>query len=328
MAGKLILLTGGTGFLGRHLVPVLLAEGHRLRLLVRRSSEIDWLPTAGVEFVYGDITDAKTVERAASGVEYVVHAAGHFRFWGSNDVFNRVNVQGTEAVAKAVLQQRVARLIHISAIAIAGKQPAGVRIDENVLSYPQDPYQRSKLAAEQVLGELVSQESLPVVILRPGAYYGPFGRYGFNRLFIQDPRRGLRIQVAGGERMTFPVFVPDVARAVVLALTEAQTGEVYNICDQPVSHAEVNRIVSDLLEISPRRWNMPARLMIILAGLMEFGGKVSAREPFYPLNLRHYVFNDWLVSNAKARAELGFVPTPLREGLSQTIAWYKSFPTK
>ncbi len=323
MAGKLIFLTGATGFLGRHLVPRLLAEGYSLRLLVRRTSEIGWLPAAGVELVIGDITDAPTVEKASAGAEYIIHAAGHFRFWGPVDQFERVNVQGSEVVGRAAQANRVRRLIHISAIALAGRQPPGVHIDENVTGHPQDPYQRTKLGAERLLQRLSSEDGLPVVILRPGAYYGPFGRYGFNRLFIEDPRRGMRIQVDRGKRMTFPVFVPDVASAVVSALTKAQPGEIYNICDQPVSHAEVNRLVSDLLGISRQRWNVPGGLMITLAGLMELGARVSGREPFYPLNLRHYVFNDWLVDNTKARADLDFSPTPLHEGLRQTIEWYR-----
>ncbi len=323
MARKLIFLTGATGFLGRNLVPCLLAEGYSLRLLVRRSSKTDWLAGTDVELVYGDITDPDVVDRATEGADFVIHAAGHFRFWGPSEVFDRINVQGTAAVARAVLRHRPARLIHISAIAIAGQQPQGVLIDERVRSCPQDPYQRSKHAAEEVLQKYYLEEDLPVITLRPGAYYGPYGRYGFNRLFIEDPLRGLRIQVDRGKRATFPVFVPDVAKAVLMALTEGKTGEIYNICDQPVSHAQVNRIVSELLGISPRRWNVPYGLLIALAGLMELGSKVSAREPFYPLNLRYYVFNDWLVSNKKARVELGFSPTPLREGLRQTIDWYK-----
>ncbi len=323
MAGKLIALTGATGFLGRHLVPCLLGEGHRLRLLVRQAADVSWLPAAEIELVFGDITDQRSVEETVTGADYVVHAAGHFRFWGPVEVFEQVNVRGTELVAQASLSQRVTRLIHISAVAIAGQQPAGEPIDENAPSHPQDVYQHTKLAAEQVLCMLSTEAGLPVVILRPGAFYGPFGHYGFNRLFIEDPLHGLRIQVDQGRRMTFPVFVPDVARAVVSALSRAMPGEIYNICDEPVSHAEVNRIVSELLGISPRRWNIPGGLLIALASLMELGAKVTAREPFYPLNLRHYVFNDWLVSNRKARHELGFSPTPLREGLRQTINWYR-----
>ncbi len=99
MARKLIFLTGATGFLGRHLVPCLLAEGYSLRLLVRRSSKSDWLAGTDVELIYGDITDPDVVDRATEGADYVIHAAGHFRFWGPPEVFDRINVQGTAAVS-------------------------------------------------------------------------------------------------------------------------------------------------------------------------------------------------------------------------------------
>jgi len=81
---------------------------------------------------------------------------------------------------------------------------------------------------------------LHAVILRPGAFYGPWGRYAFNRLFFEDPLRGLLIQVHHGQRITFPAFVPDVARAIVAALKQGKNGQTYNIAGDPLSHQEVN----------------------------------------------------------------------------------------
>ena len=85
------------------------------------------------------------------------------------------------------------------------------------------------------------------------AFYGPLGRYGFNRLFIEDPRRGLRIQVEKGKRLTFPVYVPDVVDAILASFQRARVGEVYNICDRPITHAAVNQLVSRLMGIDHRR---------------------------------------------------------------------------
>ncbi len=180
------------------------------------------------------------------------------------------------------------------------------------------------MKAEEALLQEVENKNLPAVILRPGAFYGPFGRYGFNRLFIEDPLRGLRIGVGRGKLMTFPVYVDDIVQAIRLAMTRGVPGEIYNICDDSVSHDTIHGLVSELAGIPTGRWNAPRPLMISLAWGLEQLARITGQEPFYPLNLQHYVFNNWLVNGQKARRELGFKPTPLKEGLAKTIAWYKS----
>ncbi|NUM44515.1 MAG: NAD-dependent epimerase/dehydratase family protein [Anaerolineales bacterium] len=317
MTTPTLFLTGGTGFLGHHLVPRLVAQGYCVRLLVRREPVAP--PPPGVAYVRGDVTDAGAVRRGMEGCQVVVHGAGLFRFWGSEEDFQQINVQGTKNVVQAAIQAGVARLVHISTIAVVGQAPAGQPITEETVCAPLDAYQRSKLAGETV----VRAAPVPSVILRPGAFYGPGSTYGFNRLFIQDPMRGVRIQVDGGRRLIFPVFVPDVAWAVGAALEMVEAEGVYNICDQPRSHQEINRVVSQLLGISPFRISVPRAAILGFAGVLEFLSHYTHHEPFFPLNLRHYVFNDWPVSSARARGALGFEPTPMEEGLRQTVAWFK-----
>ncbi len=325
MTSKKILITGGTGFLGRHLVPRLLGLGHRVRLLVRPTSDTSWLPAEGVELVQGDITDAESVRRGLEGVSFVVHAAGLFRFWGSDSRFQRVNTTGTGIIAGEAARAGVKRFVYISTVVVVGKPPPGELITEETCCDPRDGYQRSKLAAEGEILAHVARGELPAVILRPGAFYGPQGEYGFNRLFIIDPLRGMRVQVEGGRRLVFPVFVPDVAWAIARVLEQPGLGggEIFNVCGEPVTHRALNDLVSEIAGINHWRLNTPRQLMIALAALMELWAKANRREPFYPLNLRHYVFNDWPVSSEKARRALGFQPTPLADGLRKTVGWWR-----
>lgn len=323
-----ICVTGGTGFLGRHLVPDLIRQGHGVCLLVRNDSCVPWeqeasFPTGALDVVRGDVTDPEPVARAMAGCRFVVHAAGHFRFWGTEEVFQRVNVGGTTNVARAALSAGVERMVHISTIVVVGDHPPDEVIEEDTPCTPIDPYQRSKYAAEQSLLNRPEFARLPVVILRPNAFYGPYGRYGFNRLFIEDPMRGLRFQIEGGRLLTFPVYVPDVAGAVSRALRYGRVGEVYNVGDESVPHAQVNRLVSEVAGWDPTYRDVPRQPLVALAALLEVVARITRREPFYPLNLRHYVFQDWRVSSEKARQDLGFTPTPLAEGLRRTVAWYK-----
>jgi dihydroflavonol-4-reductase len=324
MASNRVLVTGATGFLGHNLVTQLAGAGYAVRALVRESSDTRHLRELGAELCVGNVRDSAAVNAAVEGCTVVVHAAGLFRLWGDAREFERTNVEGTAYVLEAALRQSVQKLVHISTAAVAGSPPPGTVIDEETPSHPVDAYQRSKVDGENLVRMYYKNARLPAVILRPGAFYGPWGRYAFNRLFFEDPLRGLLIQVHWGRRLTFPVFVPDVARVIVAALGSGRPGEVYTFAGESLSHRRVNQVVSRLAGITSWRLNIPTQVMLALAGWLGRRAERTHREPYYPLNLATYVFHDWQVSSAKTRSELGFVPTPFEAGARQTLEWYHS----
>ena len=164
---------------------------------------------------------------------------------------------------------------------------------------------------------------LPVVLLRPGAFYGPGGNYAFNRLFFRDPMRGIIMQLNGGRYIILPVYVPDVARGIILALKNGRVGEIYHLCDDPITHREAYDIICEEAKLWYPRLRLPDWTGLAASHLLEAVARVTRREPFYPLNLRSYVYNYWRVSHDKAARELGFTPTPFHEGARATIEWYK-----
>ncbi|MCP5098468.1 MAG: NAD-dependent epimerase/dehydratase family protein [Chloroflexi bacterium] len=318
----MILLTGATGFLGRNLVPRLIKAGYEVRALVRPISQTAFLDEWGVELAYADdISDTPAVMQACQGCEQVIHAAGLFRFWGSEAEFHQTNVLGTTAVLAAAVSAQVKRFIHISSIAVVGNTTAQL-IDETVTCQPQEPYQKSKLAGEQEALACYRRDGLPLIVLRPGAFYGPWGRYAFNRLFFEEPLRGWRIKVDNGRHITFPVFAPDVVQGVMLALENGRFGEIYNICGDSLDHNKVNATVSDIAGISRWRFNIPTSMVLLLARSWTALSRITHREPFYPINMAPYVFQDWHATTEKAQRELGFVPTSFEDGARQTLAWY------
>lgn len=323
-----ILVTGATGFLGRTLCPYLAEKGYRVRALVRRTSDHAYLDSLGIEKAWGDLGDLRSLREAVQGCRSVVHAAALFRFWGRREDFWKANVEGTRNLLEAAREARVARFVHISTIAVVGRPPRTGIITEETPCYPQDAYQESKLEAERLALRFGREHSLPVVVLRPGAIYGPWGSptlrpYAFNRLFLTDPLRGLALRVHGGRHITFPVFVRDVARAAEAALTRGRTGEVYNICGPSISHREVGGILERIVGRRIRWIPVPAWGVVTLAWLWSVLAHLTGREPYYPIGLYPYVFYDWRVSAEKAQRELGYVPTPLEEGLRETWGWYQ-----
>ncbi|GAB4548216.1 MAG: NAD-dependent epimerase/dehydratase family protein [Anaerolineae bacterium] len=319
----IVFVTGGTGFLGHALIPALVKAGYRVRALTRTPHQHTWLTDLGVEIVAGDVTDPTPVRQGIQGARYVVHAAAKFAFWGKREQFERTNVQGAANVMDAALQACVEKFVHVSTIVVVGKPLKGRVVDETHPTHPEEPYQMSKLRGEQLALEHFRNHGLPVVILRPGAFYGPHSRYAFNRLFIEDALKGIRIKVDGGHYLTFPVYIHDVAAGIIAALERGRAGEIYNLCGDPLTHNEANQIVSEESGISTFRLNVPGWSMILLARLMTWISELTQQEPYYSLNLRSYVFNNWTVSSEKARRELGFAPISFREGVKQTLAWYR-----
>ncbi len=314
-------VTGGTGFLGRHLIPALCRAGHHVRVLARHPDAHLWLKRyPNVEIVQGDVLDAASLRTAMRGCAYVIHAAGLFRFWGEQALFDETNVGGTENLLKAVVDGQ--RVLYISTVALIGT-PSGI-VDELHPAQPTDNYQRSKYKAEQLALRYHAEHGVPLIVLRPGAFYGPFGTYAFNRLFFRDPMRGIIMQINGGSYITFPAYIGDVAQAIVRALTAGRPGEIYNVCGETLTHKAAFDIITREAQLWYPRLNIPDWLGEAFARLLTGVAYVTRQEPFYPITLRSYVYNDWRVSSEKAQRELGFVPTPFIEGARRTIAWYRA----
>ena len=312
--------------MGRHLLPMLVADGHHVRVLTRNAAQHLWLDDIdNIDVITGDIADAEMLKQHVQGCDIVINAAAKFRFWGRREEFHQTNVIGTQHVLDAAKVANVQQFIHVSSVVVIGNpKDATIEIDENHPTDPVDPYQETKLAAENLVRDYHAKFSLPVVILRPGAYYGPHGRYAFNKMFFEDPLSWWRLGVNGGRHYTFPTYIKDAARSILLTMDNGQPGETYNICSQYLTHREADAIISKAADISAARLYVPASLIIPLARVLSGLGRVFGFEPKYPMTLRSYIFNDWRVSIEKAKRELGFTPTLFETGVQETLDWYKT----
>lgn len=237
-----VLVTGGAGFIGSHLVDGLLARGHSVTVLDDLSSgTMDNLKThtdnPAFRFIQGDIRDAEAVERALAGVDAVIHEAAMISVPLSikgPELAHSVNVDGTLALLKASLERGVKRFVYPSSCAIYGEQ-AELPISENAPPQPLSPYASSKLAAEQNCLTFHERRGLETVCLRYFNVYGPrqtFGEYaGVMMKFLERLRSDQPPIIYGdGEQTRDFIFVGDVAEATLLALErKGVAGEVMNI---------------------------------------------------------------------------------------------------
>lgn len=318
-----ILITGGLGFLGSHLVSRFSAAGETVRILARsqRRAEVRDIPH---EIVWGDIRDPEAVDRAVHGAEVVVHTVSNFRKGGSDDKeAYAVNVQGTLNILDACSRHGVRQLIHCSTIGVHGSV-LEIPANEETPFNPLDLYQETKLQAEQEVWRHHRETGLPVTVLRPISMFGP-GDERMLKLFRMI-RKGRFVMVGNGEALFQPAYIDDVVEGFALSLRNPKAlGEAFIIGgDEYVPLRSLVAIIAEELGVPPPRMRVPLAPVLFLADVCERVCVPLGLEP--PLHRRRVSFfqNSRAFSIDKARRVLGFQPRKtLREGVRATIDWYR-----
>lgn len=317
-----VLITGGTGFLGRHTARLLLGRGYAVRLLGRNFSACADLIAAGAEACPADLRNPAALAAACAGVDAVVHAGAISAPWGPPADFYAVNVAGTAHLIAACRRAGVRRLVHISspAVIFSGRD---VELATEAAPYPRrfsSAYARSKKLAE----DLVRAAGLPAVILRPKAIFGP-GDTALLPRIVAAARRGRLPQIGAGRNLVDLTYVENVAHAIELALTaEAAVGRTYHITN--AEHVPLWPLIRDVLArlgISARLPAVPLPAMLALAAALEAGATLTRREPLLTRYTVGVLGRTQTYDIAAARRDLGYnPPISVAEGVERTLlAW-------
>ena len=316
------LVTGSTGLVGYHIVRTLMQRGRRVKALVRSIDKGKALLPDACELVQGDITDQAAVQRAMQGCSVVYHAAGLPEQWLPDPArFHHVNVGGTQNALDAALAHGVQRFMYTSTIDVFAGQ-AGCEFDESRLD-PQPrgtTYERSKQVADQQVVAAV-QRGLPAIFLHPSAVYGPgpTSSPGLNNLIVQLQHGRLPALTPGGLAV---VFAPDVGEGHVLAEEHAPIGSRYILSESYYTLAEFAQTV--LAELGIEKSPPPTIPLVVARGISNISEWVAGfthRPPLAPKGGLYFLQWQAHPQSEKAQRELGWKPTPLREGLRKTIAF-------
>jgi dihydroflavonol-4-reductase len=317
LVGK-TLVTGGTGFLGTHVVRALAERGDELRLLVRRGSTLDHLSDLELERAGGDVTDRRAVRRAMEGVDRVFHLAGTTSMRPDNRgaVFN-VNVKGTRIVLEEALAAKVKRAIHTSSVAAIGPAKPHGTADESQpfsIGHLGIAYANSKHEAEMEALRLAAH-GLPVVIVNPSFVLGPDDPKGTSMELVRRFLLGrIPAYVDGGLNI---VDVRDIARGHLLADDKGEVGERYILAGRNFTF---DRLFADFARIAGREdlpVKLPGRGMALAVEAMV---RVGLRLPISPDEVRSANLW-WTYRNTKARKLLGFEARPHEETLEDAVRW-------
>jgi 2-alkyl-3-oxoalkanoate reductase len=326
---KLILVTGGGGFLGSAIVRKLAERGDRVRSLARNFyPDID-LPN--VEQVRGDIGDRECLMSACRGVDAVIHAAARAGAWGDYRDYYRTNVTGTENVIEACRRNNVAALVHTStpSVVIDGRDICGA--DESI---PHSGKHHSHYPATKALAEAAvldaARQGLPALILRPHVIWGP----GDNHLVPRIVAKARRIvRIGDGENLVDTIYVDNAADAHIMAADRLMkdpslAGNVYYICqNEPVKLWALVNMILTWAGFAPVSRSISLRAARAAAAVMEAAYRLL-RINDEPLLTRYVVdelgTSHWFDVSAATR-DLGFAPAvSMQEGLRRTEEWVRS----
>lgn len=317
------LVTGGTGFIGSHLVERLLARGVRVRALVRRTGF--FFDKTTVDVVRGDLITGDGLAEVLRDVDTVIHLAGVTRALSTADYYEG-NVRATENLARAIADKtaregRPIRMVHVSSLAAIGPSQDGRPVTEDAEPHPVAHYGKSKLEGEGVVRAILPD----AVILRPPAVYGPRDTDVFQ--ILKSINRGIVIQIAGEERWFSAIYVSDLVDGIVAAARDPlAVGRTYFLAHPDMSSwSELIGIAARIMGRTTRIMRVPASAAYAAGYCAELWSRITrkpgivSRDKVAELQCRY-----WVCDTRRAKREIGFeAPTNMREGLANTLAWYR-----
>jgi dihydroflavonol-4-reductase len=321
-----VLVTGGAGFIGSHLVRLLLERGERVRVLERPGAAVAHLPLDRVELATADIRDRAAVERAVRGCREVYHLAANPQLWTHRrGLFGQVNYRGAVNAIEAALAADVRRVLHTSTESILTRaRQAGPITEEQAVGWNDviGPYCRSKFRAEAHALRL-ARAGAPVVIVNPTLPIGPgdLGRSPPTQMML-DFCRGGRKEYVNAELNL--IDVRDVAEGMVRAMERGRPGRRYLLGGENLSILSVFTLLARLIGLPPPSRRVPYAVALAVAYVSEFVADVFTHRPpaatvtGVALTRRHMHFDP-----RRSLEELGLRPRPVAETLAETVAWFR-----
>jgi dihydroflavonol-4-reductase len=308
----MFLVTGGTGFIGRHLLARIPGP---VRCLTRRAVA----PSASsVEFVQADLVSGAGVAEALRGVDCVIHLAGVIKALRPADYYTG-NARTSETLARAAAGREL-RFVHVSSLAAVG--PAGsAPLTEDAPCHPISDYGKSKLEGEQAVRAILPD----AVVIRPPVVYGPADT-GVLEIF-RSVARGWSLEISGGERWFSFVYVDDLIDGLLRAACHpGAPGRTYFLSSpEPSTWTELTALAARIMNMRPRHLRLPVPLAYAAGAAAEFWSRATGKPGIISRDkVSEALCRRWTCDARRAADELGFVAsTSLETGVATTLAWYK-----
>jgi len=318
-----ILVTGGTGFIGKHVLYKLVNHGHKVRCLVRKSSDVKSIKDLNVELVYGDVRDKNSLSRSLTGVDAVIHLANIYDFWiNNNNDYTLTNISGSKYLFEACLDAHIQKIVHVSSLVVYGNSKDKILTEQSepgVNRYSK--YATSKAEGDKIAWSLYKRKGLPLVVVYPGAVTGPGDNKTSGRYIYDIVKNRMPAQVLTDSTITW-VDVRDVAEIIVKALeTPHNLGEKYFAAAEIVTMGELNDIIAEKAGISLPKFSMPYFLAFLTAQLLTFFGDIFKISPMLGMSVDQIktMKHGFSADGSKSIRELGITYIPIRKSVEDAI---------
>jgi dihydroflavonol-4-reductase len=316
-----VLVTGGTGFIGRAIVERLLEEDEQVKALARTEASAGELAGLGAEPVRGDVLDLQSLASAMQGCELVYHAAGANAFCvrDPSPMFE-VNVQGSENVVRAAALAELTRVVYTSSAATLGERKGTVGSEESPHrgSFLSD-YERSKFEAEQAVLAAADETRIEVICVNPASVQGPGRATGSTRLLLDYLNGRLKAVV---DTTLSLIDIADCTTGHLLAGSKGKPGERYVLSGATLSVREGLALLGRLAGIEQPLRTLPPWLAMTAATVVEALAWVRRDTPQICRELARTLTHGHAYDGSKATRELGLRYSPIEETLRRTIEWW------
>ena len=319
--GMKVFVTGGTGFIGSHLIDSLLTQNeNEIFALVRDPNNLKWLHGKNIQGLQGDLL---TIPELPSDLEYVFHLAGSTKAHKSADYYT-VNQSGTASLFQALSSQglRPKRVVYLSSMAAAGPSKPGCAVKESDPAQPVSCYGRSKLQGE--IEALKYAQDYPLTIARVGPVFGPRDRDFLS--FFKFLKMGILPSFGSASSRLSMCYVKDLIRGLQMCSTaDLKTGEIFNFADPtPYSWDDLGKKAAQILGKSPKQIKISLPMVYTIAFFSEFVDRFKQKPGLISREkISEMRQSAWIADTHKAEEILGFrTKFSLAEGLEETLSWY------
>jgi len=318
------LVTGGSGFLGSHLVEALVARGEKVRVLVRSTSKVDYLKSLKVDLIYGDLNNINSLRKAIQNIERIYHCAALATDWGTWEMFRTTNVTGVHNLLEVALEAGIRKFIHVSTTDVYGHPdyPADEDTPYRLRGWP---YGDTKIEGEQLVWNYYRQHDLPITIVRPVNIYGPRSTT-FVSDIVELLKSGSMINIGNGRKPAGLAYVTNVVDVILRAAdSENSVGQAYNTSDgSDVTWRQYVNRLAEIIGVPSPKIVIPYRLAYLTGWVMEkiYGVlPIKGRPLLTRMAAELFGTNQGFPIN-KARRELGYKPeVDFDEGMRRVEIW-------
>jgi dihydroflavonol-4-reductase len=319
-----VLVTGANGFVGSWLVRELNRQQHQVKILARKNSDLSELEGSQYELSLGDVTHLDSLENAVKGCDSVFHLAGVVGYSkAQRELMEKVNVQGTANLIKAIERHPIKRLVHMSSVVAIGASFNGTPLNENSefnIHHLNLGYFETKRAAEILVKDAVKSGKVDAVILNPSTIYGPGdAKKGSRKVQLKVAQHKFPFYTSGGVNV---VAVEDVVKGLLSAWNKGKTGERYILAGENITIKTLFTWIAEAAGVEPPKILMPNFALHLLGKVGDQLEKINKKGPVNSENAWTSSLFHWF-DNTKARENLDFNPQPARSAVEKSVEWIR-----